>query len=162
MAWVRPRITPKTRTSTGVCATALTVLLACAKGTTPVTPSPVGESPAPSQASPLADPYHPVPRDTLDEETYEGWKRYSLFCARCHGDEATGTTFGPNLVKALGPEGTVKDRDDFMKLMQEGRTDKGMPTAAKAGLDPEYYEGVYQYLSGRSAGRYHGGRPARR
>jgi mono/diheme cytochrome c family protein len=155
-------MTRKPRTGVEIGPIALAVILACARSPSPVAQSPSPEAQTQTQTTALTDPYHPVPRDTLDEVTYEGWKRYSLFCARCHGDEATGTTFGPNLVKALGPEGDLADRDAFVKLMQEGRTDKGMPTAAKAGLDPEYYDGVYQYLSGRSAGKYHGGRPARR
>jgi hypothetical protein len=37
-----------------------------------------------------------------------------------------------------------------------------MPSAAKMGLDSVYFDGLYLYLKGRSDGRLHGGRPARR
>ena len=42
------------------------------------------------------------------------------------------------------------------------RSDKGMPSAEKMGIDSVYFTGLYDYLKGRSEGRYHGGRPARR
>jgi mono/diheme cytochrome c family protein len=85
-----------------------------------------------------------------------------LHCARCHGDDAHGTSFAPSLVVALGSDGRVPTRDDFLSLLTNGREDKGMPSAAKMGLDSMYFDGLYQYLKGRSDGRFHGGRPARR
>jgi len=108
------------------------------------------------------DPYHPPPRDTLDAPRYEGWKRYSLYCDRCHGQNAEGTSFGPSLVAALGPGGAVATRDAFVALMAAGRPERGMPAARTLGLDPEYFDAVYRYLRGRSTGELHGGRPARR
>ena len=124
------------------------------------TPAP---APAPAQASAPTGPdlYHPAPRDTVDAETYQGWKQFSLHCSRCHGDEALGSSFGPSLVKALGPDGTTSTRERFIEVVRDGRTDKGMPTAAKMGLDPGYFEGLYRYLAGRGSGLLKGGRPAR-
>ena len=52
--------------------------------------------------------------------------------------------------------------EEFLDVLTHGRTDKGMPSAAKMGLDSVYFEGLYSYLKGRSDGRLHGGRPARR
>ena len=114
--------------------------------------------PPPSAAM---DPYHPPPRDTIDAETYDGWKQFSLHCARCHGDDALGTSFAPNLVAALAPGGTIGSRDDFVAVVALGRHDKGMPSAVTLGLDPTYFGGLYRYLKGRSDGRLHGGRPVR-
>jgi hypothetical protein len=108
------------------------------------------------------DPYHPIPSDTVDASTYEGWKRYRLLCDRCHGEEARGTTFGPDLLPALSPDGSVPSQEAFIALMHCGRPEKGMPPAERLGLSEEYYVGLYQYLHGRSTGRYAGGRPARR
>jgi mono/diheme cytochrome c family protein len=85
-----------------------------------------------------------------------------LQCARCHGDDAQGTSFAPSLVLALRPDGHIPTRDDFLRVLINGRQDKGMPSAAKMGLDSVYFDGLYQYLKGRSDGRFHGGRPARR
>jgi cytochrome c len=97
----------------------------------------------------------------VDAETYNGWKQYSLHCARCHGDDALGTTFGPNLVTSLGPTGEVSTSEGFLEVLRNGRHDKGMPSAAKMGLDSVYFEGLYRYLAGRGAGTLKGGRPAR-
>lgn len=122
-------------------------------------------SPAPDPSPPRSaaiDPYHPAPRDTVDAETYDGWKQFSLHCARCHGDDALGTSFAPNLVASLAPGGSIGGRDDFVAVVALGRHDKGMPSAATLGLDSAHFGGLYRYLKGRSDGRLHGGRPARR
>jgi mono/diheme cytochrome c family protein len=120
-------------------------------------------APAAAAAAPPAapDPYHPLPRDTVDAETYQGWKQFMLQCSRCHGDEATGSTFGPSLVKSLGPTGQISTREKFLDVLQNGVKDKGMPTAAKMGLDPVYFDGLYRYLAGRGSAKLKGGRPAR-
>jgi len=120
-------------------------------------------SSAPGPAPPAAtDPYHAPARDTLDAEMYNGWKQFSLHCARCHGDDAQGTSFAPSLVVALGPAGDVATQDAFLAVVSQGRPDKGMPSAAKLGLDSVYFTGLYRYLKARSDGQLHGGRPARR
>ena len=116
--------------------------------------------PEPAPQASVGDPYHPAPRDTLDRRTYEGWKRFRLDCDRCHGEDAEGTSFGPSLLDALKPTGAVPTRAAFDSLLTQGRPDKGMPNAEKLGLAPEQFEGIYDYLVGRSSGLYHGGRPA--
>jgi mono/diheme cytochrome c family protein len=141
-------------------------LAACA----PATPasSPPSAAPAPAAASeaastaPAADPYHPPPRDTVDVALYKAWQQYSLQCARCHGEDGQGSSFGPSLLHALKPDGDVPTREEFLDVLIHGRHDKGMPSAAKMGLDSVYFDGLYDYLKGRSDGRLHGGRPARR
>jgi len=127
-------------------------------------PSPETSSPAPQVTSPAvaADPYHPAPRDTVDVAAYKGWQQYSLQCARCHGEDAQGTSFAPSLVVALRPNGDVPNREQFVSILTKGREDKGMPSAGKMGLDSVFFDGLYQYLKGRSDGRLYGGRPARR
>jgi mono/diheme cytochrome c family protein len=128
------------------------------------TPLPQPASPTPPAASPagVADPYHPPPRDTVDIAAYKGWQQYSLQCARCHGEDGQGTSFAPSLVVALRPDGHAPNREEFLGILTKGREDKGMPPAAKLGLDSLYFDGLYQYLKDRSDGRLHGGRPARR
>jgi mono/diheme cytochrome c family protein len=99
--------------------------------------------------------------DSLDHQTYSGWQQYRLLCDRCHGEEARGTTFGPDLMPAFKSGGVAATPEAFKEFITAGRPDKGMPPAAQLGLDPEQFEGVYQYLHGRSAGQYRGGRPVR-
>jgi len=81
--------------------------------------------------------------------------------ARCHGDDALGSSFGPSLVTSLGPTGEVSTPEDFLEVLRTGRKDKGMPSAAKMGLDSVYFDGLYRYLAGRGRGQLKGGRPAR-
>jgi mono/diheme cytochrome c family protein len=110
----------------------------------------------------VADPYHRPPRDTVEVAVYKGWQQYSLQCARCHGEDGQGTSFAPSLLVALRPDGNAPSREEFLSILTKGREDKGMPSATKLGLDSVYFDGMYQYLKGRSDGRLLGGRPARR
>ncbi len=100
--------------------------------------------------------------DTLDAATYNGWKQYRLLCDRCHGEEARGTTFGPDLLPAFKPSGTVPSVEAFKALLATGRPDAGMPSAATLGLGAEQVDGIYAYLHGRSSGQFTGGRPVQR
>lgn len=107
-------------------------------------------------------PAHAAPRDTVGPAEYEGWKQFSLLCARCHGEDGLGTSFGPNLIAALRPDGTLPSQEAFLAVLVAGRPEKGMPSGGTLGLEAEYHDGVYRYLKGRSSGRLVGGRPARR
>jgi len=98
----------------------------------------------------------------VDVPLYKAWQQYSLQCARCHGEDGQGSSFGPSLLHALKPDGDVPTRAAFLDVLIHGRHDKGMPSAAKMGLDSVYFDGLYDYLKGRSDGRLHGSRPARR
>jgi len=140
----------------------LAALGACGRAAPTPSIEPAAAAPPAASAAPVADPYHPPPRDTVDVAMYKGWQQYSLQCARCHGEDAQGSSFGPSLLVALRPDGHVPTREEFLGILRDGRQEKGMPSAAKMGLDSVYFEGLYQYLKGRSDGRLHGGRPARR
>ena len=140
----------------------LGVLVACSQMAPAPTPQLASPTPPAETAVVAADPYHPPARDTVEVAVYRGWQQLMLQCARCHGDDAQGTSFAPSLVDALRPDGRVPTPDDFRSVLTNGREDKGMPSAAKMGLDSVYFDGLYQYLKGRSDGHFHGGRPARR
>ena len=43
-----------------------------------------------SQATPAAD--------TIYQDVYNGWKWWHVYCYRCHGVDAMGTTTAPNLI----------------------------------------------------------------
>ncbi len=109
-----------------------------------------------------AQPYHAEPTDTVEVAVYRAWQQYMLQCARCHGEEAQGSSFGPSLLQSLRPDGTLPTREAFLNVLINGRPEKGMPAATGLGVDPAHFEGLYQYLKGRSDGRLLGGRPAQR
>ena len=137
----------------------LNTLCACSGPGPSPSPQPVSEASPPAA---VTDPYHPPPRDTVDVAAYKGWQQYSLQCARCHGEDGQGTSFAPSLIVALRPDGHAPSREEFLSILTKGREDEGMPSAAKLGLDSVYFDGLYEYLKGRSDGRLRGGRPARR
>jgi mono/diheme cytochrome c family protein len=149
---------------------ALVAALACARGNqAPPEPPPAARAEVPAggaaalpASTPAADPYHPTAQDTVDAAVYDGWKQYFLQCSRCHGEDANGSSFGPSLLVALKPDGSIPSQDEFVNILTHGRRDKGMPSAATMGLEPAYFPGLYRYLKGRSDGSLRAGRPARR
>jgi len=110
----------------------------------------------------VADPYHPAPHDTLDNDTYQGWKQFELNCARCHGEYGVGTTFAPALVVSLKEGGTVPTKELFVQTVCAGRLDKGMPSWCALGLEMDKIQNIYLYLKGRADGHIGAGRPALR
>lgn len=108
----------------------------------------------------VRDEYHPAPRDTLDNDTYQGWKQFELNCSRCHGEYGVGTTFAPALIVSLKNEGTVPTMESFITTVCVGRPDKGMPGWCALGLEMDKIQRMYSYLKGRADGKIGAGRPA--
>ena len=95
---------------------------------------------APAQTeAPLRDAYHQAPRDTVSETVYDGWKQFNLNCARCHGEDAMGTSIAPHLIMSLKPDGPINSKELFMSTVCAGRPAKGMPALPGQGprLRPE-------------------------
>jgi hypothetical protein len=118
--------------------------------------------PPPQQEAPLRDAYHQAPKDTVDQDTYDGWKQYNLNCARCHGEDVLGTTIAPQLLVSLKPEGPINTQELFVQVVCAGRPAKGMPAWCSLGMDPATINKVYSYVKGRSEGKIGPGRPARK
>lgn len=89
---------------------------------------------------------------------YDGWKVYHSYCDRCHGQDATGSSFAPNLRQSVGANGMSEAA--FSGVVQEGRTSKGMP-AFKSQVSPEQTSELYAYIKARSSGALGPGRPKR-
>lgn len=106
------------------------------------------------------DEYHVVPRDTVNQDTYQGWKQFELNCARCHGEYGVGTSFAPALVVSLKEGGTVPTEESFITTVCAGRADKGMPSWCALGLEMDKIQRIYMYLKGRADGKIGIGRPA--
>jgi mono/diheme cytochrome c family protein len=116
---------------------------------------------APSQAStPLRDPYHQAPRDTVSQQVYDGWKQFNLNCARCHGEDVQGTTIAPHLIVSLKPDGPMNTKELFVQTVCAGRPEKGMPSWCALGMETPTIEAIYAYVKGRSEAKIHPGRPA--
>jgi mono/diheme cytochrome c family protein len=89
---------------------------------------------------------------------FEGWRQYSVQCARCHGQDALPNPVAANLLVSMAPGGPTADKATFTKVVMDGRPDRGMPAFAKT-MTPEQVEAVYAYLKGRAEKRIPTGQP---
>jgi mono/diheme cytochrome c family protein len=106
------------------------------------------------------DQWHPQPRDTLDNERYQGWKQYELNCSRCHGEYGVGSSFAPALIMSLKSDGTIPTPELFITTVCAGRQEKGMPSWCALGLEMDKIQRIYLYLKDRADGKISAGRPA--
>ena len=111
-------------------------------------------------AQELRDAYHQAPKDTVSQAVYDGWKQFNLNCARCHGEDALGTTIAPHLIVSLKPDGPINTKELFVQTVCAGRPAKGMPAWCALGLGMDKIDEIYQYVKGRSDAKISPGRPA--
>lgn len=95
---------------------------------------------------------------TVSPAEYEGWRQYSVQCARCHGQDALPNPVAADLLVSLAPGGPAADKSTFTGIVMEGRQERGMP-AFKEVMAPEQVDAVYAYLRGRAEKRIPVGRP---
>ena len=91
---------------------------------------------------------------------YEGWRQYSVQCARCHGQDALPNPVAADLLVSLAPGGPTAEKAAFTQVVMEGRADRGMP-AFKETMTPAQVDAVHAYLKGRAERRIPAGRPRR-
>lgn len=111
-------------------------------------------------AQDLRDEYHQAPRDTVSQTVYDGWKQFNLNCARCHGEDALGTTITPHLIVSLKPDGPVNTKELFVQTVCAGRPPKGMPSWCALGMEMGTIDQTYSYAKARSDAKLAPGRPA--
>jgi mono/diheme cytochrome c family protein len=117
-------------------------------------------SAAGSASAQLVDQYHQAPRDTIDNNSYQGWKQFELNCSRCHGEYGVGSSFAPALIVSLKDGGTIPTKELFIQTVCAGRPDKGMPGWCALGLEMDKIQNMYSYLKLRADGKVGIGRPA--
>jgi mono/diheme cytochrome c family protein len=113
-----------------------------------------------AHAQELRDQYHTAPRDTVSQDVYDGWKQFNLNCARCHGEDALGTSFAPHLIVSLKPDGPINTKELFMQTVGAGRPEKGMPSWCALGMEIPTSDKIYSYVKARSDAKMAPGRPA--
>jgi mono/diheme cytochrome c family protein len=89
---------------------------------------------------------------------YEGWRQYSVHCARCHGQDVLGNPVAANLLVTTAPGGSSSSQAAFSQVVRHGRLDRGMPAFEKT-MTPEQIAAVYAYVKGRAEKRIQPGRP---
>lgn len=114
-------------------------LLACAMAFT------VGSAWSQSTPPPL---YQVVEGRKVDAETMKGFRAWRAgACDRCHGANQEGMV-GPSLITSL----KTLSKDEFIKVMADGRPEKGMPNWAGNPSVMNHINQLYAYLKGRSDG----------
>jgi mono/diheme cytochrome c family protein len=89
---------------------------------------------------------------------YEGWRQYSVHCARCHGQDVVGNPVAADLLMLLGPNGPIDTEQKFADIVTAGAPANGMPPF-KGVLAPEQIKAIHAYVKGRAEKRIPTGRP---
>ncbi|MBX6367304.1 MAG: c-type cytochrome [Rhodospirillales bacterium] len=99
----------------------------------------------------------------VDKAVYNGWRRYTESCLRCHGPDGAGSSYGPDLLHSL----ESMSEENFKEVVVNGRqnvtaaTTSVMPPFAQVEDVMLYIEDIYAYLKARSDGVLGRGRPER-
>ena len=88
------------------------------------------------------------------QSVYSGWKWWHVYCYRCHGQNAVGSTLGPSLIE---PNAKMT-LPEFLKKVRNGNPDKGMQAWNKL-LDDGQITQLYNYVRARADGVLPPGRP---
>ena len=93
-------------------------------------------------------PYKVVDGYKVDANTMKGFRAWrAAACDRCHGANQEGMV-GPSLVNSL----KTLPKDEFIKIVRDGRLDKGMQSFGTNKQVMDNIDQLYAYLKGRSDG----------
>lgn len=99
----------------------------------------------------------------VDQHTYNGWRRYTESCLRCHGPDGSGSSYAPALTESL----KTMSEDEFNEVVVNGRknvttsAENVMPAFGEVEDVMNYLDDIYGYLKARSDGVLGRGRPER-
>lgn len=85
----------------------------------------------------------------------DGYEKYSAYCFRCHGKDAVGGIYAPDLRKSMANGMTYPQ---FLGTVLGGRSAKGMPSWAGV-LGEKDVHAIYDYIKARQLDLIAGGRP---
>ena len=118
-----------------LCTLAVGAGSACAQDKAPV-------APAEMQLYSVVDGYK------VDSKTMGGFRAWRAgACDRCHGANQEGLV-GPSLLESL----KTLSKEDFIKVVRDGRLDKGMVSFSTSKTVMDNIDNLYAYLKGRSNG----------
>jgi methanol metabolism-related c-type cytochrome len=113
-------------------------------------------------AQPEQKPYT-IQDGKVDKKTYNGWRRYTESCMRCHGPDGAGSSYAPDLVDSV----KQMTQDEFNEVVVNGRTNVNsasenvMPPFGTVEDVMNYLDDIWAYLKARADGAVGRGRPAR-
>jgi mono/diheme cytochrome c family protein len=88
------------------------------------------------------------------QSVYNGWKWWHVYCYRCHGTNAVGTTLAPDLID---PNAKTPLKE-FLRVVQNGSEDGSMQAWSKL-LDEKQITQLYNYVRARADKVLPPGRP---
>src|SRR5215813_7822373 len=116
-----------------------------------------------SSAAAAAEPPYTAVDGKVDKKTFNGWRRYTESCMRCHGPDGAGSSYGPDLVDSV----KHMSKDEFDEVVINGQTN--VSTASENVMPPfgtvedvvSYLDDIWAYLEARADGVLGRGRPTR-
>src|ERR1700732_404078 len=99
----------------------------------------------------------------VDSHTYNGWRRYTESCLRCHGPDGAGSSYAPNLLESLKSmsEDQVKDVIINGRVNVNASADNVMPAFGEVEDVAIYLDDISSSLKPRSDGVLARARPPR-
>jgi methanol metabolism-related c-type cytochrome len=116
-----------------------------------------------ADGKPAAEQPYTITDGKVDKKTFNGWRRYTESCLRCHGPDGAGSSYAPSLVDSA----KHMTQDEFNEIVVNGRTNV---TAASENVMPPfgdvedvitYLDDIWGYLKARADGALGRGRPPR-
>lgn len=117
---------------------------------------------AAQSGQPAPKPYT-IENGKVDKKTYNGWRRYTESCMRCHGPDGAGSSYAPDLVDSA----KHMTQDQFNEVVVNGRinvnaaSDNVMPPFGTVEDVMSYLDDIWAYLEARADGAVGRGRPPR-
>ena len=116
-----------------------------------------------AESDQLAKKPYTIQNGKVDFKTYNGWRRYTESCMRCHGPDGAGSSYAPDLVDSV----KHMTQDQFNEIVVNGKTD--VNTASENVMPPfgtvedvmDYLNDIWAYLKARADGALGRGRPPR-
>jgi cytochrome c len=94
-------------------------------------------------------------RTVVTDNIFSGFEKYNSYCFRCHGFDAVGGEYAPDLRKSLN---NGMSKHGFFAASMEGTESKGMPGWAGF-FNADELNQVYEYVKARAADVIPPGRP---
>jgi cytochrome c len=86
--------------------------------------------------------------DKVTADVFRGYELYDSYCFRCHGEDALGSLYAPDLRRSLD-QGMTEQQ--FLSTAMAGVKAKGMPSWAGF-LAPHDVQAIYAYVKARAIG----------
>lgn len=96
-----------------------------------------------------------VDQKHVTAEVFHGYEQYNSYCFRCHGGDAIGGEYAPDLRKSLAGGMTFQQ---FFTTAMTGRQAKGMPSWAGF-FEEKDIQAIYDYVKARELDLVPPGRP---